>query len=196
MVKHESKAILNFIPNNLGRIKLELLIQKANKINMSNIDFDLDTGSDFTTIDIIYLIKLGYTKDFLKKCPYYKNPASTVAKEHNINLQYIDNTTILLDCIELKNQRLYFSMNKTMRNLLYQYPIKKLIKNQVKTLIYGFYADFFQYFYWILVLGSDLLKYFNMKINRDTSIVNLTLTKEISKQVEHGKKSDICYLTK
>jgi len=25
---------------------------------------------------------------------------------------------------------------------LYQYPIKKFIKNQVKTLIYGFYADF------------------------------------------------------
>ena len=160
MIKHESKAALEFIPNNIGRIELTLSIQKANKINMEDIDFALDTGSDFTTIGIKHLIQLGYTKELLQNCPYHKNLATTVATEHSIDLQYIDNVTVLIDCIELKNRRIYFSMDKNVKNLL----------------------------------GSDLLKYFNMEINRDIGLVFLTLTKEISKQIEHGKKSDICYL--
>jgi|GEM_PF-3556739 len=80
MVKHHLKATLGFVPNNLGRIELELSVQKKNKADMAGVEFNLDTGSDFTTIDFTELLDMGYSDEFLKNCPVHQTKITTVAK--------------------------------------------------------------------------------------------------------------------
>ena len=161
-MKHESKASLDFIPNNLGRIELWLYIQKANQADMMGVQFHLDTGSDFTTVDFAVLAEMGYTERFLQSCPVHKTQITTVAQGSHIELRYIEGVTVSLDGIELKNQKIFFSSGHSIRNLL----------------------------------GQDLLKYFNIEINRDFNSVTLTLTNTVAEQVESGMETDICCCTK
>jgi hypothetical protein len=80
--------------------------------------FKLDSGSDFTTISIEELKKLGYTGNFLRACPFYESGASGASDEIKLSLQYITNVSIKFGNRELQGCRVFFALGTTLRSLL------------------------------------------------------------------------------
>ena len=153
-------AEMPFLNHPIGRIDVEIHVQGAALTLLYPINCKLDTGSDFTTINHKSLLKIGYTKEFLQNCSYCSETVTTVTEHQRLRLQYIENIIVLLDCVELRNQRIYFSMDIPLRNLL----------------------------------GLDLLKHFNMDVDREQSRVSLSVTKSLTERIEAGLERDISFL--
>ncbi|MCL2387261.1 MAG: hypothetical protein FWC89_06885 [Defluviitaleaceae bacterium] len=107
-----------FTTNNLGRIGFIAGVMTGNSKSFNDVEFKLDSGSDFTTISCGALDKLGYTQEFLADCPFHENIASLAAHENQLKLQYITNVSIKFGNRELQGCRIFFALNTQLRNLL------------------------------------------------------------------------------
>jgi len=89
--------IISFPPSTLGRVEFAAEVSTGDKLSLESVDFKLDSGSDFTTVSCHDLEDLGYTHDFLQRCPFHANHASTADGELKLQLQYISGVSIIGD---------------------------------------------------------------------------------------------------
>ena len=108
--------IIEFIPNNLGRVIFLAEVMTGDFKSFRDVSFKLDSGSDFTTINVKDLFDLGYTREFLEKCPHHKTSAST-ADESDLPLQYISNVSIKFNERELQSCRIFFALDTKLKSL-------------------------------------------------------------------------------
>ncbi|MCL1987980.1 MAG: retroviral-like aspartic protease family protein [Firmicutes bacterium] len=99
-----------------GRINISLDVSTSNLLGFGNVDFKLDTGSDFVTINMDDLHRLGYTDEQLKSCPIHG--IATTADGKKVNLQYMTNVSIKYKNREIQQATIYFAIGTKMRNLL------------------------------------------------------------------------------
>jgi len=104
-----------FFSSNLGRIDFVAQVMTADRKTFFDVDFKLDSGSDFTTLSCNDLYKLGYTRDFLRQCPYHKHPVTTAS--NTIHLQYLENISIKFEEREIQGCRIFFATETSMRSL-------------------------------------------------------------------------------
>jgi hypothetical protein len=94
--------IIPFAPSGLGRVEFTASVLAGDRKSLGNVDFKLDSGSDFTTISCDDLKKLGYTQEFLQGCPVHANVASIATEEITLQLQYITDVSIKFGDRELQ----------------------------------------------------------------------------------------------
>jgi hypothetical protein len=109
--------IIPFTPNGLGRVEFVANVLISDKKSLRSVFFKLDSGSDFTTISCGDLAKLGYTQEFLQKCPVHKGKASAAATELTLQLQYITDVSIKFGDRELQGCRIFFALGTELRSL-------------------------------------------------------------------------------
>ena len=109
--------IIKFTTDNLGRVVFAANVMTSDRKSLESVIFKLDSGSDFTTINNDDLEYLGYTKAFLKSCPFHSTRASTASGGSVLPLQYISNVSIMFGDRELQGCRLYFALGTNLRNL-------------------------------------------------------------------------------
>jgi hypothetical protein len=109
--------IINFETSGLGRVGFSADVSTANGKSFDDVDFKLDSGSDFTTISRDDLFDLGYTLEFLQSCPIYEGGASTASEGLKLQLRYITDVSIKFGDREIKGCRIYFSLDTNLRNL-------------------------------------------------------------------------------
>lgn len=110
--------IIPFVPNNLGRVWINVNMLTKDRKSLEKIRFKLDSGSDFTTINVKDLGVLGYTQDFLKTCPFHENYATTASDNIKFSLQYITDISLRFEDREIKGCRIFFSLGTGLRSLL------------------------------------------------------------------------------
>ena len=109
--------IISFPPSSIGRVEFTAEISTSDRVSLYPLDFKLDSGSDFTTVSYNDLEDLGYTHDFLQKCPFHANHASTADGELKLRLQYISDVSIKFGDRELQGCRVFFALGTKLRNL-------------------------------------------------------------------------------
>jgi len=109
--------VIDIESNNLGRIIFILDILKGDFKSFNPVKFKLDSGSDFTTVSAKDLYDLGYTREFLEKCPEHIESASTASEDNNLKLQYITNVSIKFGDRELQGCRIFFALDTNLRSL-------------------------------------------------------------------------------
>ena len=109
--------IIPFDTNNLGRVEFLADVMTGDRKSFDTVEFKLDSGSDFTTINCDDLETLGYTIEYLKSCPFHKNKASTASDEFHLPLQYVSNVSIKFEDRELQGCRIFFALNTKLRSL-------------------------------------------------------------------------------
>ncbi|MCL2016156.1 MAG: retroviral-like aspartic protease family protein [Defluviitaleaceae bacterium] len=105
-----------FTSDSPGRVNISLDLSTSDFRNFGNVDFKLDTGSDFVTVNIEDLHRLGYTDNQLKSCPIHG--IATTADGKEVKLQYMTNISIKYKERELQQATIYFALGTQMRNLL------------------------------------------------------------------------------
>jgi len=131
-------VIIHFQASSLGRIEFSVDVLKGDFKSFKAVRFKLDSGSDFTTVDCDDLYELGYTQDFLAKCPFHTTIASTASAD--IRLQYIKNISIKFDDREIQGCRIFFSQDKG---------------TQLRSL---FGCDILKYFNWEINYDKSILR--------------------------------------
>jgi len=106
-----------FDSNSLGRIEFLAHMLTGDFKSFGVVRYKLDSGSDFTTISCDELNRLGYTREFLEKCPFYGNIASLATHENQLKLQYITNVSIKFGNREIQGCRVFFALDTQLRNL-------------------------------------------------------------------------------
>jgi len=109
--------VIPFTPNNLGRVIFEAQVMAGDGKSFSDVEFKLDSGSDFTTISCDDLIVLGYEREFLESCPFHNTQASTASGDLILPLQYLNNVSIKFDDRELQGCRIFFALRTKLRSL-------------------------------------------------------------------------------
>jgi hypothetical protein len=109
--------IIEFIPNNLGRVTFLAEVMTGDFKSFKDIEFKLDSGSDFTTINSDELLDIGYTRNFLEKCPFHSGSASTADESNLFPLQYISNVSIKFGSRELQCCRVFFALDSKLKTL-------------------------------------------------------------------------------
>ena len=109
--------IIPFTPNNLGRVIFEAQVMTGDRKSFNDVEFKLDSGSDFTTISCDDLTVLGYEWEYLKSCPHHNTQASTASEDLVLPLQYINNVSIKFDDRELQGCRVFFALGTKLRSL-------------------------------------------------------------------------------
>ena len=104
-----------FTASNLGRVEFLAGVMTANGKSFDDVEFKLDSGSDFTTLSCDDLKNLGYSMDFLRECPFYPTEAQAVSS--NIRLQYLTNVSIKFAERELQGCRVFFALATNLRSL-------------------------------------------------------------------------------
>jgi len=104
--------------NELGRVEIYVDVSARDGKSFGRINFKVDSGSDFTIINTKDLLRLGYTFDFLRSCSFHSNPAKAVSSDFRLKLQYIPNITIKFGQREIQGCRIFFSLDKSLSNLL------------------------------------------------------------------------------
>jgi len=89
--------IVPFTPNNLGRVIFEAQVMTGDRKSFNDVEFKLDSGSDFTTISCDDLAILGYECDFLESCPFHNTQVSTASGDLILPLRYISDVSIKFD---------------------------------------------------------------------------------------------------
>jgi len=128
--------IIPFDFNSLGRVDFLVNIMTSDFKSFKGVRFKLDSGSDFTTVDCKDLFNLGYTREFLKSCPFYPSSASTASSD--IRLQYIKNMSIKFNNREIQGCRIFFALDSQLRSL--------------------FGSDILKYFNWSVNYDKGLLQ--------------------------------------
>ena len=113
----EQSIIIEFTPSSLGRVEFKAEVQTGDGLSLREIEFKLDSGSDFTTISNKDLKILGYTQEFLQACPYHHSAASTASDDMKVRLQYISGVSIKFGDRELKGCRIFFILGAKLRSL-------------------------------------------------------------------------------
>ncbi|MCL1843976.1 MAG: retropepsin-like domain-containing protein [Defluviitaleaceae bacterium] len=108
-------VIIPFDFNSLGRVDFIADVMTSDYKSFDGVRFKLDSGSDFTTIDSKDLHTLGYSREFLKGCPFHHLSAATASS--NIRLQYIKNISIKFSNREIQNCRIFFALDSQLRSL-------------------------------------------------------------------------------
>jgi hypothetical protein len=109
--------IIPFTPSGLGRIEFTAMVSTSDRKTLRNVDFKLASGSDFTTISCNDLEELGYTQEFLQKCPVHEGKASAAAAELALQLQYITDVSLKFSDRELQGCRIFFALGTKLRSL-------------------------------------------------------------------------------
>ena len=109
--------VIPFITSRLGRVVFLADAMTGNRKSFDEVYFKLDSGSDFTTLDCESLEYLGYTREYLERCPYHQRPASTAHEERNLTLQYIPNMSLKFGVREIQNCRIFFAIDTGLRSL-------------------------------------------------------------------------------
>ncbi|MDR1687375.1 MAG: hypothetical protein LBS21_02030 [Clostridiales bacterium] len=155
--------IVSLRPNNLGRVLFSADVLGASKKQQNDVEFKLDSGSDFTIISRRDLIRsLGYSKEFLNSCPLYytENPRvnATQVDGTPLPLRYIKNISMMVNGREIINTRIFFQSEeqkgKETRNLF----------------------------------GTDILKYFNWSIDYDKWLLTLSKRNLANVELSPGEK--------
>jgi len=107
---------IEFGTSNLGRIMFYTKVLTGDFKSTKDVEFKLDSGSDFTTISCESLYDLGYSDEFLKKCPFHHDEASA-AGTNTMPLQYISNVSIKFGDRELQGCRIFFALGTKLRSL-------------------------------------------------------------------------------
>ena len=94
-----------------GRVIFSARIITGDYKSFKRVYFKLDSGSDFTTISCDDLKNLGYTLDFLEKCPFHGTTALSAFGDSQIQMQYILNVSIKFGDRELQGCRIFFALN-------------------------------------------------------------------------------------
>ena len=128
--------IIPFSSNNLGRVDFWADVMTNDRRSFGDVRFKLDSGSDFTTIDCRDLYKLGYTNDFLGKCPFHPSKASTASTD--IRLQYLTNVSLKFENREIQSCRIFFALDTQLRSL--------------------FGSDILKYFNWEVNYDDNIMK--------------------------------------
>ena len=105
-----------FTASNLGRVEITAGVMTGNRKSFADVEFKLDSGSDFTTLSCNDLNNLGYSLNFLQNCQYYSTDASTASGA--LRLQFITNVSIKLSERELQGCRVFFALGTNLRSLL------------------------------------------------------------------------------
>ena len=134
---------IDIVPNNLGRVVFDVNVLTGDHKSFGSVRFKLDSGSDFTTVNCDDLYDLGYTREYLEKCPVHNITASTASEDTALSLQYISNVSMKFDDRELQGCRIFFALDTKLRSLF----------------------------------GSDILKYFNWKVNYDAGVFQMAEVK-------------------
>ena len=135
------KIEIDFAPNGLGRVEFEVkipVIGDRRKHQMfAQVTFKLDTASDFTTLSLRDLKKLGYKLDELKKCDFHidSKTGERVLVNGRFPIQYMDDFMIIIGQTVIKNVRVFFVTNES---------------ENLRSLF-----------------GGDITKYFNYTVNSD-----------------------------
>lgn len=109
MLKNKPPIIINFIPNSLGCVNFFASVRKSDGKSHGDVEFKLDSGSHFTTLNYKELRRLGYNDDFLSKCPEHKSEKPTrLADGSIVRLRYIRNQSIKFDDREIQGLRIFF----------------------------------------------------------------------------------------
>jgi predicted aspartyl protease len=109
--------VIPFVPSNLGRVEFSAQVMTGNRKTFGEVEFKLDSGSDFTTISCEDLEVLGYERDFLGSCPHHNTHASTASEDLILPLQYISDVSIKFDNRELQGCRVFFALGTKLRSL-------------------------------------------------------------------------------
>ncbi|MCL2020412.1 MAG: hypothetical protein FWG70_11760 [Oscillospiraceae bacterium] len=109
--------IIPFPENGLGRVVVKAQMMTGDRKSLGDIQFKLDSGSDFTTVSCKTLKMLGYTDEFLISCPHHIVDATLAAGEKR-ELQYIKNVSIKFGDRELQQCRVFFAFGTKLRTFL------------------------------------------------------------------------------
>jgi len=129
MILGNIPIIIPFIPNQLGRILFPVQVQSGDGLSHREVEFKLDTGSDFTLLSQGSLKKLGYSEAMLKACPTFKGNPSTANSKQGGKLQYLSNISIKFFDREIQGCTVYFSLVDDYRNLFGADILKYFNKN-------------------------------------------------------------------
>ena len=110
--------VISFPQSTLGRVEFAAEVSTGDRMSLDSVDFKLDSESDFTTLSCHDLEDLGYSLDFLQRCPFHTNHASTADGELKLQLQYISGVSIKFGDRELQGCRVYFALGTKLRSLL------------------------------------------------------------------------------
>ncbi|MCL1999115.1 MAG: retroviral-like aspartic protease family protein [Turicibacter sp.] len=135
--KSYEPIMIDFTSDKWGRVYIKADILKSDLLSFDEIEFKLDTASDFVTLSMTDLYKLGYTDEHLRTCPTHGIVTTADGKE--IVLQYLTNISIKFEDREFQQVKVYFAIGTKMRTLF----------------------------------GNNILKYFNLTIDRDKGFVAL-----------------------
>ena len=106
---------IGFTPSGLGRVEFRADVMTADRMSLRSILFKLDTASDFTTLSLTDLKRLGYTQEQLQECKIFEGSASTGGGD--LELRYIENVSIKFEDREIQNARVFFAPKTKLRSL-------------------------------------------------------------------------------
>ena len=106
---------IDFIPSGLGRVEFRANVMTSDRMSLKPIRFKLDTASDFTTLSLKDLRRLGYTQEQLQDCKVFEGSASTGGGD--LELRYIENVSIKFEDREIQNARVFFALDVKLRSL-------------------------------------------------------------------------------
>jgi len=109
--------VIPFTSGNLGRVEFSAQVMTGDRKTFREIDFKLDSGSDFTTLSNEDLKVLGYERQYLESCPFHITPASTASEDLILPLQYITDVSIKFEDREIQGCRVFFALDTKLRSL-------------------------------------------------------------------------------
>jgi len=104
-------------PSSLGRVEFSAQVMTGDRKTFDEVEFKLDSGSDFTTLSCDDLDVLGYDMEYLKACQYHDTHASTASDDLILPLQFISDVSIKFGDRELQGCRVFFALGTNLRSL-------------------------------------------------------------------------------
>ena len=109
--------IIPFSPSSLGRVEFSAQVMTGDRKTFGEVEFKLDSGSDFTTLSCDDLDVLGYDMEYLKACQHHDTHASTASDDLILPLQFISDVSIKFGDRELQGCRVFFALGTNLRSL-------------------------------------------------------------------------------
>ncbi|MDR2166288.1 MAG: retropepsin-like domain-containing protein [Clostridiales bacterium] len=94
-----------------GKIIVPMNIQDANLKDMSEVDFKVDTGSDYTTISKKELYTLGYSADWIKQNAIRNDRDAKTADGSTIPIYFLQIPKMNILGTEVSNMRLHILLD-------------------------------------------------------------------------------------
>jgi hypothetical protein len=103
----------------LGRVIFRADVLRSDRLSHDEVIFKLDSGSDFTTLSLEDLGRLGYTEEFLRNCPEYgvDGISVTTADGSPVHFRYLSNISIMFQDREIQGCKIFFALDTKMRSL-------------------------------------------------------------------------------